>query len=344
MNVQRLALIAVLSSMVAACGGGGGSDAGTTAPSPAPTPSAPPPAPTPAPAPAVPTGTTQTTPTYSAGSAAAQVFTSINAYRTQCGFPAYKQNTILDQAATNHADYMMANGNVITDDEVQGNSGFTGVTGQDRANALGWPAALYAGASDTGATYTNATLTQAEYGQSMVDAWSVGVYHQVTLTMPVDLIGVGIAQTTLNGFPEVLGGVELGASSTALVQITTPNNPLTFPCQGVTGVPYEGVNEVPAAPNTSGAWGTPVTVMGNPTDVITLTSATMLAAGASNPITLNIITKANDTTGLIGPYQAVAYPSAPLLPNTTYSVNLTGTVNGAAFTRSFTFTTGATIA
>ncbi|POP04391.1 serine protease, partial [Salmonella enterica subsp. enterica serovar Heidelberg] len=36
----------------------------------------------------------------------------------------------------------------------------------------------------------------------------------------------------------------------------------------------------------------------------------------------------------------VAYPTAPLQPNTPYTVNLSGTINGTPFTRSFTFTTG----
>ena len=340
-RLARLGFLTACVAALAACGSGG-SDASTNnpTPSPAPTPAPAAPAPAPAPASTVPVGTTQTTPTYTEGSAQAQIFASINAYRAQCGFPAYQQNTILDQAATNHADYMIANGNVITDDEVQGNPGFTGATGQDRANALGWPTDVFAGASDAGAIYTNATLTQAEYGRSMVDAWSAGVYHQATIGFPASLIGVGVAQTTLNGFPEVLGGVELAESSTTIANVTTANNPLTFPCQGVTGVPYEEVSEEPTPPNTSGAWGTPITVMGNPTDVIALSSATMLATGDSDPITLNILTKANDTTGLIGQYQAVAYPLAPLLPNTTYSVSLAGTVNGVSFTRSFTFTTG----
>jgi uncharacterized protein YkwD len=334
MTIQRLAIIAALSAMVAACGGGGGSsDSGSVTP---------PPPPPPAPAPA-PTGT-QTTPTYSADSAESQIFTSINAYRAQCGFPAYRQNTILDKAAANHAAYMIANGAVITDTEVQGNAGFTGVTGQDRANALGWPSSLQAGAADAGATYTNATLTQAQYGQSIVDAWSVGVYHQVTIAYPADLLGVGVAQTTFNGFPEMVGGIEIGESTQSGTNVTTANNPLTFPCQGVTGVPYKGVNEVPAAPNTNGSWGTPITVMGNPNDSISLTSATIQGSSEANPTTLNILTKANDTTGLIGQYQAVAYPSTALQPNTTYSVNLVGTVNGVAFTRSFTFTTGANAA
>ena len=291
----------------------------------------------------IPTGTTQSTATYAAGSAEAQIFASINTFRGQCGFPAYQQNTILDQAAKNHANYMIANGAVITDTEVQGNTGFTGTTGQDRANAQGWPTGLQATAADAGAEWTNATLTAAQYGQSIVDAWASGVYHQATIAYPASLIGVGAAQTTLSGFPEVVGGVELAQSTATPASITTTNNPLTFPCQGVTGVPYKGVNEEPTPPNTTaGGWGTPVTVMGNPTDVVNVTAATMTSPD-STLIQLNVLNSTNDAAGIIGKYQSVAYPLTPLQPNTTYSVNLSGTVNGVPFSRQFTFTTGNTV-
>lgn len=293
----------------------------------------------------IPAGTTQASATYGAGSAEAQIFTSINALRQQCGFPAYQQNTILDQAAASHAKYMVANGGTVTDEEVQGNPGFTGVTGQDRANALGWPSAVWATAADAG-LWTSDTLVPAQYGQSLVDQWSVGVYHQAVITLQANLIGVGTAQTSSNGLTGILGGVELATNGVAASPITSASNaPLTFPCQGVTGLPFKSVSEEPTPPNVSSdGWGTPVTVMGNVGDVVTLSSATMIAAGDATVIAMNIVTSANDTTGLIAKAQAVAYPASPLQPNTSYSVNLTGTINGVSFTRSFTFTTGNTIA
>ncbi|MCS6520758.1 CAP domain-containing protein, partial [Burkholderia thailandensis] len=46
-----------------------------------------------------------------------------------------------------------------------------------------------------------------------------------------------------------------------------------------------------------------------------------------------------DPNKLLPKFAGVAYP-ATLSPNTTYSVSITGTVNGTSFSRSFTFTTG----
>lgn len=331
MNMTKIPLIAAISALLAACGGGGStptssvSNAGGSNGTGGNSTSIP-----------VPAGTTLATPDYAAGSAKEQILAALNAARVQCGFPAFRENSILNKAAQNHADYMLANGTVITDAEVSGNAGFTGVTGQDRANAQGWPAAIGAGTANAGAIYTNAVLTQAQYGQSIVDAWSVGVYHQVVIASTTTLVGVGLSQTTYNGFPQALGGVELGYDGST-PPIVTGTGPLTFPCQGTSGVPYKGLNEIPAPPGTAGSWGTPVTITGNVGDTISLSAATMTSP--TGMITLQILNSDTDPAKLVARFQAVAYPTSPLQPNTTYTVNLSGTYNGAAFSRSFTFTT-----
>lgn len=342
MTCIRLATLGVLlGSTLCACGGGGGGES-TSASSPAPIPPSPPPSSI---EPTAPPGTTQTTQNYAADSAQFAIFNGINVYRRQCGFPELQQNTLLDRAAQNHAAYMIANASIITDYEELGKAGFTGVTGLDRSIALGWPSAIWVGGGNAGAIYTNATLTQAQYGTSMVDGWSSGVYHQSLIIAPASLIGIGIAQTTQGGFPAVLGGINVAhASATATRIADSTITPLTFPCQGISGVPYMGTNEIPKPPNATGpfgGWGTPVTVMGNPGDTVILTAATMTAGG--NVTVLQILTSINDTTSFIARNQSVAYSSGALQPNTTYSVDLAGTINGKPFTRSFTFTTGNTI-
>lgn len=91
LKLAALAAALSLTSLLAACGGGGG---GSTAPTSSTTSTAA--------SSTIPAGTTQATPTYAAGSAQLAMFTTINAYRQQCGFPALQQNTLLDQAAQNH--------------------------------------------------------------------------------------------------------------------------------------------------------------------------------------------------------------------------------------------------
>ena len=308
---------------VAACGGGGGGG-GSTGAAPAIGASAP--------ASSTATSSNVTTPQYAASSAELAAFTLLNQERQQCGFPALVENTQEDLAASNHAKYMGSNGGSVTDTEVAGNTGFTGVTYADRAAAAGYPSTVYVGGVSAG-YYTNATLTNTQYGQNLVYTWLSGVYHVAIAAWPVTSVGVGVNQTTYNDYPEIQGTMTI-----ANLQPMTTSGPLTFPCQGTTGLAYKG-GETPAPPNTSGAFGTPVAVTGNPTDTIVLTSGTMTPA--SGPvITLNVLNSATDPNKLLPAFEGVAYPTSPLNPNTTYTVSINGTYNGTAFSRNFTFTTG----
>ncbi|WP_199030755.1 CAP domain-containing protein [Ralstonia sp. ASV6] len=274
---------------------------------------------------------TQTTPQYGGTSAQLAAFTTLNQYRTQCGFPALSQNTVLDTAAQAHAAYMSTNG-VIADTETSGKAGFTGVTYKDRAVAAGYPNLYVGGVS--GGYYTNSTLTDAQYGQQHVLGWLGGVYHIAIGAWPSSIVGIGVSKTTFNGFPDVRASISFDEPK------TMPGNmPLTFPCQGTTGVAYSSSGETPAPPNTTGPWGTPIAVAGNATDTIVLQTGTMTDTNG-HTITLQLLNSSNDPNKLLPAFEAVAYPASPLQPNTAYTVNLTGTVNGTAFSRSFTFTTG----
>jgi hypothetical protein len=282
---------------------------------------------------------TLSTPQYASGSAQLAAFTLLNQYRTQCGFPAFQENTILDQAAQAHAQYQGLN-NLVTDTEVQGNPGFTGVTGQDSAVHFGWPSGVYAGRGDTVYSTLTSSFATSQAGQNFIYAWMSGVYHASMVAFPANVVGVGEYETQLtdsNGYKwtQAWGTLELGQNPT----YTLSNGTLTFPCQGVTGVPYKGVGESPVAPNVStSGWGTPVVVMGNLSDTIVLQNASI--TGPAGSVTVQILNSTTDPNKQLGAYQAVAYPTSPLQPNTQYSVTLTGTINGTAFSRNFTFTTG----
>jgi hypothetical protein len=227
----------------------------------------------------------------------------------------------------------MAQNSVPGDSETSGNPGYTGATYQARAVAAGYPGNVYVGGVSD-AAYTNATLTGAQYGQDHLDAWLGGVYHVGGLIGTTTVVGIGETETPYQGFPQSWAAVTI-----ANLQSTISNGPLTFPCQGTTGVPYKEVGEIPTPPNVGSSWGTPILVAGNPTDTITLTAGTV-TDGSGNVTNLSLLSASNDPNKLLSTFQAVAYPTTALQPNTTYTVSLTGTVNGAAFSRSFSFTTG----
>jgi len=314
-----------ISTLLSACGGGSSNNASATGTPQASTPSQ------------TATSANVATPQYAAGSAQIAAFQLLNRYRQQCGFAELTENRTLDQAAQAHATYMDDNGGTITDTEVAGNQGYTAVTYADRAVAAGYPSTAFAGGA-SGGFYTNATLTQTQYGQQIMYGLMTGVYHVAIAVWPVSEIGIGFAQEAYNGFPEVQASFQIGN-----LQPSTGTGPLTFPCQGTTGLPYSIGGEIPSPPNTSGNFGTPIAVAGlNIGDTIVLTSGTIIPADGS-AITLDLLDSTNDPNQVLPQYEAVAYPTLPLLPNTAYTVSITGTDNRIAFSRNFTFTTGSIV-
>ncbi|MDR5832402.1 CAP domain-containing protein [Caballeronia sp. LP006] len=313
----KLSMAAIAASLlVAACGGGGGSSNASSAPA-ASTPANP---------------ANLTTPQYPADSFQLAAFTLLNQQRQQCGFPALQENTALDQATAAHAQYLTVN-DVITDTEVAGNPGFTGATFVDRAAHFGYTS-NNGSIGVSGGYYTNATLTDAEYGRRAIYGFLSGVYHISIAASLMNTVGIGKVAKTYNGFPQEQFSLNLTNS-----QQLTSNAPLTFPCQGTAGVAYTSFGEIPTPPATSGNWGTPVGVVGNPTDIITMQTGTMTDS-SGHVITLQVLDSAKDPNKELLPDQGVAYPTTPLSPNSQYTVSLTGTINGVAFSRTFSFTTG----
>jgi uncharacterized protein YkwD len=333
-NISGLTAIAFATAAfaLAACGGGGNSAASSAAPTSDTSANSGSSSNSNSSTPTVNTGDVST-PQYAANSAQVAVFQLLNQNRQQCGFPALTENTVLDQAAQAHADYLAAN-NLVSDSEVQGNPGFTGVTYTDRAAHFGYPSSVGAGGVSAG-YYSTTTLTETQYGEQMLYAWLSGVYHIGIATWPASQIGVGWNETPYNGYPNVHAVLTL-----AHIQSITGSLPLTFPCQGTTGVAYSSIGEMPAPPNTSGNWGTPIAVAGNSNDTVVLQTGTITDPTSGAVVNLQVLNAASDPNKELPSYEAVAYPTTPLKPNTTYSVSLTGTYNGAAFSRNFTFTTG----
>lgn len=328
-KISTLTTIAFAASLsLAACGGGGGG--GSTAASGSNTSTSG----------SGSTGTTSattgnvTTPQYANNSAQQALFNTINAQRTQCGFPALTENTLLDKSSQAHADYMGQNGGTVTDTEVSGNPGFTGVDYAARATAVGYPASTVDMIGESAGFYTTATLTETAYGVAIASSLASSVYHISPFVSPETQIGIGWNETTFNNFPETHAAITI-----ANLHPMTGNLPLMFPCDGATGVAYKNAGESPTPPNTNGVFGTTIAVEGNPSDVVVLTSAT-LTDTSGNVVVLQLLNASNDPNKLIQQYEARAYPATPLTANTKYSVSLAGTIDGTPFSRTGSFTTG----
>ena len=324
--IRRAALLVALSlsMLLAACGGGGGGGAPSASVTSQPTSS---------PAPTSTSGTNGTlaTPQYAAGSLELAAFNQINAMRQQCGFPALKENTLLDQAAANHLQYMVDN-QYYGHDEVSGNRGFTGVTPQAQESYVGF-------VGQNGGQELSG-LSQGETGADAIYGLMSVPYHEAGFLDPYT--DAGFVHGPWGNTNVFL--TDLGVSSAPAIYSSAP---LTYPCQGTTNAVYQsaaaGESPVPIINGQTVQFpiGTPVAIVGNASDTIALSSGTMTTPGGS-VINLDLLDSATDGNHDISSFAAVAFPASPLQPNTTYSVSLTGTDNGTPFSRNFSFTTGNT--
>lgn len=145
--------------------------------------------------------------------------------------------------------------------------------------------------------------------------------------------------------------INLGSGSLGVGQLPTATGSAgvrTYPCQGVTGVMPALYGEIPSPlMNRSLAAspaGQPILVLGDYGKVLTLTSASIIEVptGRSLPIA-RLSTKTNDPHPEVvmgGNQWGYVLPDVPMLPNTAYSVTVSGTNDGQSFTRNFTFSTG----
>jgi hypothetical protein len=331
-EVAKVVSASVVLAALAACGGGGGGSSPSTSTGAATGASAP----TGASSASSTTATTGnvSTPQYTSGSIQDALFTALNQSRQTCSFPALVENTELDQAAGSHAVYM-ADNNTTSDTETSGLAGFTATTYAARAVVAGFPQADVGGIGGVGAGFlTNTPMTNTAAATQLLNSWLGGVYHSFIAGGPATEIGIGINNATTSTSQQVFGTLTLWSG-----QGTTGSGPLTWPCEGATGVPYQGLAENPTPPNTSGSWGTPQDVFGQSlTDTIVMQSGTVTDS-SGNTITLQVLDSATDPNKVLQSWEGVAYPTTPLTPNTKYSAVLTGTDNGVAFTRTYSFTT-----
>ncbi|MEM5316055.1 CAP domain-containing protein [Paraburkholderia sp. JHI869] len=284
---------------------------------------------------------TQSTPQFAANSAQLAAFNLLNQSRQQCGFAEFQENTVLDNAAQNHAKWEGAN-NTVSDSEQSGQTGFTGGDYQARATYAGFPSSVFVtGASGAGNPVFPASFVPATAGQQFVADVLSGVYHVIVAGYPANIIGFGEyeTQTTSGAYTYTNSWQSMSFASTQAQTIS--NAPLTFPCSGATGLPYKVVSESPTPPNVSASgWGQAQAVFGNSTtDTIVLQTAT-LTDSSGNVTTLQILNSTTDPSKLIPTWEAVAYPTSPLTQNTTYTTTLTGTINGTPFSRTWSWSTG----
>ena len=303
---------------LAACGGGGdspavpGSGGGAAV---APNPSAPDPAPTPSP----------DAPTLT-GNIAFDGRTWINYRRTQIGVPAVTQNAQIDNAALGHSEYQRIN-NLMSHDQEAGRQGFTGADLGARLNAAG-----YTLDRQRGFAYGEVISgTNNRSGFFMVEELITAIYHRFVIFEPMFReLGTGVA-TSASGYNYFTAdfasrnGYGPGIARGAIV---------TWPFNGQTAVApnfFSNTEQPDPVPDRNEV-GYPISVHANLDATLTVASFTVRPRGGAALQVLRVDPLGSKTAASI-------VPLLPLRAATTYEVDFTGTVNGAAVTRAWSFTT-----
>lgn len=333
-----------ISLALSACGGGGGGGGGETSTSVPPKTGAgvaiittPPPA-----------------SSYSGEELAA--YNSLNNARSTCGFGFLEQNLKIDNAASNHATWMINNA-LYQHAEVAGTKAFTGTGIFDRLLAAGFTWTDYSIygeiMNETFSTNSLGYANKVGFGSGGIASLLSAPYHLAGAMGQEREMGVSV----LSGGPVGSGSdiivagssnvsyivVDYAASGNFPKQVQAQNEVLTYPCQGISGTSWqlqgEIPNPIPSRDLNLNPIGQPIfaqAIQGN-----TLVISDVSVTGPLGSISLlPNMTSANDPNGHLTPNQVIVMPNTPLKPNTVYSVAIAGTNSGIPFTKIFNFSTG----
>lgn len=245
------------------------------------------------------------------------VLDRINYFRALAGLAPLPANAALMQSTRNHADYYVLNGGGAHT-ESPGMPGFTGASIHDRAVAAGY--ARYSWVDEDVAFNTD------EVGN--VDLFVETVFHRLPLLHP-SAIAIGYATASGNGRSIMVIDVGLDQNYDPGVDL-----PVVYPGSGQTDVPrlwyaYESPDPVPGVPNPVGSPLTVSFLIGQSVEwgAVTLVSA----AGTAVDVILAEGPTWRKSLGIV--------PRTPMEPGTTYTATVTGTVDGGAFSYSWSFST-----
>ena len=290
-------------------------------------------------------------PVYAVASEELAAFNLLNAERSRCGFGLLAQNPQLDVAARGHADWLLTN-NYAGHYQVTGTLLFTGVTPDDRITAAGYGnSGTFSSTDDLSSAF--GTNTKTGMGESQTRGLLNAPYHMVGLLGTFRDIGIAVRNSidTASAFgPRVNLQFDLAYKTGAGPQLLGGSEVQTYPCAGSTGIDRllsnERPNPVPGRDLATMPLGSSVYIAVREGQTLAITSTSMIKVATGVAVTLRApLTKATDPNGsatayFFGLHQAVVSADAPLDPNSAYQVTITGTNNGTAFSRTFSFKTG----
>lgn len=357
-----VALAATLA--LAACGGGGSGSSAVGVMPPAPAPAPAPPAPAPATNPDL--VTLVTPPTYAAGTVEKGAWAVLNRERQACGFGLLQQDSRLDAASAAHAFYLAQNSIdklviLIGHGEDPTYAYFTGNSILDRAERAGYPTSalgLYGGVSEILTNYyavvpngRAAPLVMNEpTGAAEMRGLVETVYHLSGVMNAGRAGGIGSANKTgptnsKDFFQQQFRLVADFAFDSANPQRLGSSNVASWPCAGLTGVggtfkpATESPNPFPEITDENVKYGTPIYFKADAGSTLVVSAATVTKVSDNSVLVLRQLGAANDPAKMIGANEVFLVPTTALAAASSYAVSATGTLNGTAFTKTFTFAT-----
>lgn len=251
----------------------------------------------------------------------------INYRRSQIGVPVVVQNAQIDNAALGHSEYQRIN-DLMSHDQEPGRQGFTGADLGDRLNAAGYTLDLNAGYA-FGEVISG---TSNGSGFFMVEELITAIYHRFVIFEPkFREIGTGAA-TNSRGYHYLTADF---ASRNGYGPGIARNAIVTWPFNGQTEVApnfFSNTEQPDPVPDRNEV-GYPISVHANLDAQLLVTNFTVRPRGGVALQVLRVDPLAANKTA------ASIVPLLPLRAATTYEVDFTGTVNGAAITRAWSFTT-----
>lgn len=256
----------------------------------------------------------------------------VNYYRSLAGVASVHNHTTVLDAAQNHANYHMANyadpsaWEFGVHGEVGGKPGYTGKWPYDRMKAAEYP---WFGSAEVMHFLGDALAS--------VDGWMSTVYHRVVLLEP-SLTCAGYGSGSNNETAVDVMNLGIGAAGENLLTGSTPY-PLAYPTDRQEGVPVEWNGSESPDPLPAGVTrpvGYPFTLQGVMGKLVVEWAEMRDGDGQTVAVHPN--------PPLCPEFNCFAMiPIQPLSARMTYTVSAQGSVDGVAFSRSWSFTTGDSI-
>jgi len=254
----------------------------------------------------------------------------INYRRAQIGLAALTRNSKLDSAAQGHSNYLLTN-NTVTHTQTAGQPGFTGASPGDRIVNAGYTlVAPYAYGEVISATSNSSGFYQAE---ELITA----IYHRFVIFEPL-FRDIGTGSAAASGSNAYVYFTADMATTGGYGTSVGKGNVVLYPFSGQTKVPvnFFSDNESPDPVPGQNEVGYPVSVHADLNATLTVQSFTIKPHGGA-ALSTRLLSKAGDADTPAS--AAVIIPLTVLVSGTTYDVSFSGTVDGVAVNRNWSFST-----